>query len=116
MSDTSLVVIKNKLHGSTHTVTAAEWAAMQKKGHGLRIFKVISETKIEPQPKPRNLNLVVPPEVQEIVAKRTSPVEVIEVGPNADEVEEVRAGARKKPGRKPKTGTATATEGAKADA
>lgn len=88
-----LVTIRNKRHGSLHTVTSEEWEAMQAKGHGLKIFSVQSVTEINPQPSPRKLNLIVPPEVQEIQAKKEKVEEVAPV--SAPETKPGKAAATK---------------------
>jgi hypothetical protein len=66
---TELLEIRNRRHGKTYWVTDVEWAEMEKKGNGRKVFEV-KERKAITQPVPVRRTATMPPEVQEIEAKK----------------------------------------------
>ncbi len=93
-----LLTIKNKRHGKEYTVTSEEWESMQKKGHGSKVFTVMSTQPVNDAPVVTRKNIQAPPEAVEIVKRKA------EASPEVPQPPKV------------KTGKAAAAKGAKQNA
>lgn len=74
-----VLTIKNKRHGKEYTVTSEEWAAMESKGYGKKVFDVVDRRPIVQPPQSKRTMSAPPealPEVVEIMAKKAKQGEV----------------------------------------